>query len=483
MGYREMKKSHDRHDPGHHDEAHHHMTPELIARVAEGSASLAELFHQAYDHLLEVCPECARAVEAFEEERIALFRSRGGDSSVEPPGDSRDLARVRARVAEEQHRLENTLPQAREEMAELLSLTRDERLDHVRRHRGGRDEERYSSPVLANLLLERSRAQLGADLEEARSLAEVAEEVASRISTDRYTRSLAFDLQTRALAHRANARRALQDLPEAEGLMVRALWACVETSDPLVEAEVHQLAAVLSKDLRRFDDARVYLDRAAAIYHRLGDDHLLGRTWLNRALLYEVQGDLVPAIEALRHAMELLDPDRDAHAQLCACHNLAWFLTNLERYGEAAEVYRTHGRLYGGFPGVRIQLRRRWLEGRIAFGMGRPEKAEARLTEVRRDLLERDLSFDAAIASLDLARLYAAQGRHRELKDLAEELVAIFQAHGIQREALASLSIFQKAVAAEAVSQGMIRELVAYLEADRGSPVSFEPPCSPVEVH
>lgn len=466
------------------DVRHDHVTPELIARVAERSASLAELFVRVYDHLLEVCPECARAVEDFEEERRALLRSREGAPPAGELGATRDLVRVRARVAEEQRRLESTVPRARAELEELLSLDRDRRLGHIRSHRVGRDEDRFANPVLANLLLERSRQQLGADLEEAENLAGLAEEVAFRLAANRYPRSLATDLRTRALAHRANARRALQDLPEAERWMGLALQACAGTSDPLAEAEVHQFAAALWKDLRRFDDARLYLGRAAAIYHRLGDDHLLGFNWLNRALLYEVQGDVEEAIEALRRAAELLDPDRDAHAQLCAFHNLAWFLTNLERYGEAAEVYQAHRSRYEGFFGIRIQLRRRWLEGRIAYGTGRPDEAEALFSEVHRGFLEREMSYDAALVSLDLARLYADQGRQRELGDLAAEMVAAFQAHGIHREALAALSIFQRAAAAEAVTQGMIRELAAYLETQRDNPAPrSEPICGPPELY
>ena len=485
-----MKDSHDGagyEDQGYDDTRadavrHHHLTPELIARVARRSTSVAELFLRVYDHLLEVCPECAREVEAFEEERRALRRSRGGDLPTGELAAVRDFRGVRARVAEEERRLERTLPRARAELDELLSLDRDRRVDHVRRARGGREETRFANPVLANLLLERSRGQLGSDLEEAENLAELAEEVAFRLPADRYTRSLGTDLRTRALAYRANARRALQDLPEAERRMDLALQMCAETSDPLIEAEVHQLAAALWKDQRRFDDARRDLDRAAAIYHRLGDDHLLGRTWLYRALLYEVRGDLEESIEALRHAVELLDPDRDAHAQLCAFHNLAWSLTNLERYGEAFEVFRAHRFRYEGFPGARIQLRRRWLEGRIAFGTGRPDRAEALFSEARRGFLEQDMSYDAALVSLDLARLHATRNRHAELRDLAAEMAAAFQAHGIEREALAALGIFQRAAAADAVTQGMIRELAAYLEAHRDDPARrLEPPCDPAE--
>lgn len=471
-------------EQAHHGNAHHaHVTPELISRVAERSTNLAELFLQVYNHLLEVCPECARAVDAFEEERRALSRSRGSRLPAKAPDALGDLDGLRARLAEEQRRLERSLPQVRAELAELLSLDRDRRLDHVRNCRPGPGKDRFTSPVLANLLLEKSRGQRGVDLEEAENLAGVAEEVASRIPTDKHTRSLVTDLRTRAVAYRANARRALQDLPEAERRMNLALRMCAETSDPLVEAEVHQLAATLWKDLRRFDDSRLSFDRAAAIYHRLGDEHLLGRNWLCRALLFRAQGDVGRSIEALRHAVELLDPDRDAHAQLCAFHNLAWFLTSQERYREAAEVYRSHRARYEDFPGIRIRLRRRWLEGRLAHGTGRTEEAEVIFSEVRRGFLARDMSYDAALVCLDLARLYSGQARHGELRELAAEMVAAFQAHGIQREALAALGIFQQAAAAEVVTEGMVRELAAYLGAHGDEPARrSEAICDPVEL-
>jgi tetratricopeptide (TPR) repeat protein len=469
-----MKEIQDRH--------HDHVTPQLLSEVADRSVGLAELFLRVYNHLLEVCPECARAVQTFEDERAASFRCQGGGPSVEEQEARRDPVGLRARVAAEERRLESMIPQAREEIEELLSQDRDRRMDSLRRQPLA-NRKRFANPVLVNLLLEKSRQQLGVDLEEAEALVELAGEVVNRLPTERTTRSLVTDLRTRVLAYRANVRRALQDLPQAEQWMGEALQACAEISDPLLEAEVHDLAGVLWKDLRRFDASRVDLDRAAAIYLRVGEDHLLGRNWLYRALLYEVQGDLDESIEALRHAVDLLDPARDAHAQLCAGHNLAWFLTNLERYGEAAEVYRRHRARYEDFPGVRIQLRRRWLEGRIAFGTGCPDEAEALLTEVRRGFLDRNLRYDAAVASLDLARLYATQGRHGELRELAGEMVAAFRAHGIHRETLAALGIFQQAAAAEAVTQGMIRELAAYLETSRSRPaLRFEPVCGPAEM-
>jgi hypothetical protein len=97
-------------------------------------------------------------------------------------------------------------------------------------------------------------------------------------------------------------------------------------------------------------------------------------------------------------------------------------------------------------------------------------EAEELLKGVRKELVERELGFDAALLSLDLADVYARQGRSGELRRLAAEMIPIFQSRDVHRETLAALLAFQKAAEMEGVTVGLIREVSGYLKESRATP-------------
>ncbi len=102
-------------------------------------------------------------------------------------------------------------------------------------------------------------------------------------------------------------------------------------------------------------------------------------------------------------------------------------------------------------------MRVRWLEARIAAGIGRREEAISTLEAVREAFTSRTMAFDAALASLDVAMLFLEAGRTGEVKALAEEMVWIFKAQGIGREALAAFTLFSEAAMREALTVELVR--------------------------
>jgi hypothetical protein len=80
-----------------------------------------------------------------------------------------------------------------------------------------------------------------------------------------------------------------------------------------------------------------------------------------------------------------------------------------------------------------------WLEGRVAAGLERREEALPALEQVRRYFTTEQIAYDAALASLEVAVLYLEAGRTGEVRTLAEEMLWIFKAQGVHREALAAL--------------------------------------------
>jgi len=126
-----------------------------------------------------------------------------------------------------------------------------------------------------------------------------------------------------------------------------------------------------------------------------------------------------------------------------------------------------HRELFDRAVGDWTTLRRRWLEGRVAAGLGEDGAAEELFVAVRRGFLERGEGFNAALVSLDLAALYAATGRAAEVRRLAAEMGTVFASRHVGREAVAALALFQQAVAAETIDREVIQALRRQLQHSR----------------
>jgi hypothetical protein len=104
-------------------------------------------------------------------------------------------------------------------------------------------------------------------------------------------------------------------------------------------------------------------------------------------------------------------------------------------------------------------------------------EAERLYREVRDEFAARGIGFDAALVTLDLAMAYAKEERTAEMQALALEMIPIFEAQDIHREALAALAVFKQAAIHEQASVAFVKRVVHYLEAARGNPaLKFEYP-------
>jgi len=211
-------------------------------------------------------------------------------------------------------------------------------------------------------------------------------------------------------------------------------------------------------------------DRASVLYKRLGQWNLLGRMFLQKALVCGESGDSEGEMKMLRRSLDLIDPQDDPQVFLAARHNL---INALNESGRSREAFALlfHTRPPYLKMGDRMNLLKlRWLEGLVAFGLQRVEQAEAAFREVRQAFMELDLAYDVALVSLDLAAIYARQGRAGEMKRLAAEMLPIFRSHDVHREAIAALLVFKRAAEVEQLTLSVVDEIAAYLERARGDP-------------
>lgn len=330
--------------------------------------------------------------------------------------------------------------------------------------------ERFQTWGLFELLVDRAQEGLR-DAAWARELAELALRLADRLSPLKYRPELVEDLRARAWACLGNARRLTSDLG---GALVA--FAAAEdhlrkgTGDPIERAIVLDRRASLERDLRRFEDARRTLERVVGLFVRNGESHRAGRSLINLSLVHSYTGETEESIEALYRSLDLIDPEQEPRTVLCARHNLAGYLAEAGRCGEARRLYHESQTLYQAFPDAWTQNRRNWLQGRIDHGLGIDASAESHLRAARDGFVAEGIPYDTALVSLDLALLYAEQGRSAELKQLAAAMVPLFASCHIHREALAALSFLKQALETEKATVDVVTRVAAYLRRAQHDP-------------
>jgi len=110
-------------------------------------------------------------------------------------------------------------------------------------------------------------------------------------------------------------------------------------------------------------------------------------------------------------------------------------------------------------------------------GLGQPGQAESLFLAVRDGFIAEGIPYDTALVSLELATLYAEQGRTADLKRLAGEMVPIFSSLHIHREALAALAFVRQAAETERASLEVVTGVAAYLRrAQFDASLRFEAP-------
>jgi len=422
-------------------------------------------------HLLSGCARCRRVTERFlpltaevatatTASAVSGVSAAGARTGETPEGFeySRAFAAARRELGRRQKAFAAEQDAAPALLAELAAHPFDHQWLQITH------ETRFQTWALCDLLLEESREWGFQDPARALDLAELGAATAARLSPAVYGPARVNDLAARAWSTLANAERIRSDFRSAEKGFSRAEQLLKEgTGDPLEKAWMLLQKASLRGNQGRFREASRLLDRVARIADRNGDLHLVGKALVTKGFLSSVAGKPEEAIRFLLEGLERVDRTAEPRLLVAARHNLILCLNESGRMAEALDLLAATRPLYLELGNRMNLLRLQWVEGKIALALGSFESAEALLQEVRRELVTRELGYDAALLSLDLARIYAHQGRATEMRRLAEEMLPIFQSRDVQREILAVLIVFQKAAEMERVTLDLVQELSAYL--------------------
>ncbi len=418
-----------------------HLSLVTLARLATGRIEVEEIQQLVIPHLVGVCAGCREIHRELQ--RLKQEVGHWDDMVAVLEGlDAPDL------------------------WQRLQPLPYDQQLRQVE------EDDGLQTWALCRLLLRKSLEATFHRPDLAVQLAYLAVKIAVHLG-DAYDRDWVMDLRALAFAYLGNARRVIGELKSADDAFHEAHSHLRRsgTGNPRVEAEILDLEASLRQTERRFEEALELLDRVFAAYTaddpEIRDLHLAGQTLVKKAYTLEQMGDVEQAIPILREAAPMIEEERDRRLLLCLKHNLVVALVTAGLQQDAAAMLGEVRELALRLGNDLDLLRLRWVEGRVAFGLGMRGPAEQAFKEVQQDFLNRDMGYDAALASLDLAILYAQEGCTSELKQLALDILPVFSSQEVHREAMAALLLFQHACQEERLTVELARQLASLLEREK----------------
>jgi tetratricopeptide (TPR) repeat protein len=333
------------------------------------------------------------------------------------------------------------------------------------------NDPEYRSAALVDGLLETSRALWSQDPDRAEALVCIGLRVSERLDGTRYGHGLPSDLKARAWAYLANIRRIRSDLRGADEAFSKATIFLEDGSgDPLERARLLDLEASLRREQRRFSLAIELLKEVVSIYGKTKDAHLQGRALISLATVYGYTDSPGRGIELLLQALKMIDRAHEPRLVVVVLSNLVFSFLEMELYQEASAMLPEARESVARFGTEDDRTRLRWMEARLDLGLRRFSEAESKLRDVRDDFIHRGIGYNAALASLDLAKVYLLQGRTAETKQVAAEMHPIFVSRDVQREAIAALLVFQQAAEQESASLRLVEEVIRSVRRAQAGP-------------
>ncbi len=469
-----------------------HLDAETLLMIVEGKLPPRVLLQHMWDHLRELCPQCREAMEGLSEELGMANGSGEGlpetsrqgsapgslDDHLGPPDTdipcsletsgqedstySKAFEAAALVARQKASDIETERRNARRDLDELLAMEPSEWTDRVRNA-----YTRFRSRALAEEMLACSADLIRENPKKGRQMAELVEDVVARIPGSS-GQTWVDELKIRAKARQANALRVGGFRPKADAVF-REIHTYLRRESLELEdlpPEVASLEASLRLDQDRFEEALELHSIAVRLAQIEGDSPSLASYLISRAESLRRCERLEEAQKDLNSAVKLLSPDENPHLFACAIGSQILILFEAGRYQKAAEIFARHRSYLETHDESWVRIKAVSLRGAVNWGLGRMEEAEACLIEARDRMIASDQIFGASNISLDLADLYLETAQISKLKDLAGDLLTLYQTaqHQYPQGATVALTLFHQASLAERVTKEAIHGLRRTLE-------------------
>ena len=310
-----------------------------------------------------------------------------------------------------------------------------------------RDEERFHSLKLCELLRAQSKEKWFSDPAAGLDLAELAVEAAEHLDPARYGSHLVMDAQALSWAYLGNGFRIVSDLWRAEKAMRRA-W-CLQLQDdgdPYSKAELLNLTSSLLNVQGRFDEAIRLADRAISLYREVDDPPFRRLTLIQKGLHLGEQGRYQEAILQFRMGLNRVNPEREPRLLLAGKNNLIRrpLLGRPSRAG--LEAPQGEPPLCTQELGDRILLARLGrLRGIVARDLGRSCRGGGFHAGTPGNLSgESCLEADVFRISMDLAESTRQTGRRRQSRAILDEVIPLGEAIGLGQDVLMARLLYEQ---------------------------------------
>lgn len=311
-----------------------------------------------------------------------------------------------------------------------------------------REDSAFLSWALCEKLCHESAAVAEDDALRAGELVELALELAPRITLPEARRAALLEYIWK---HVGNVCRARGDLRSAEEAFARGQEHFRDGMKGILPSVLDRdrLSALESALLRDRGDFSGALDRIDSAL-KLADagEPYLAAYLLEQGRLRRRLGQPEGALRALSRARQTAGT-ADARLLLRIEIELGSLLCDLGRQREVGKLPASLRKAAKRFPAELARLL--CLEGRVAAGLGDGPEAEAVYQAVSSDSLD-IAAADRALLLLEIAALYARQGRMEEQRSLAEPALRLAESPALSREAVVTLKLFSRLAAQEKLS-------------------------------
>lgn len=425
-----------------------HPTPQILKDLLLGRLA-AEEERAVISHLMTGCSQCREEIAP-----TAAVMFRPDRTTVAPPSADEDhLDHLIASICEMALKRQQGLDRERAEA--------DSKIEHLLS--GEEVGKSFWTWGLCERLQERSWELRQKDPVIMVKLAQHGVEAAQRISPNQYEAQHVHDLLARAWAGLANAYRVSDKMDQAESALEQSFQAFHRgTQSPLLRARLAEISASLLCDQRDFPSAFRVLDLAYSLYIRHHAQHDAGRALITKGLHTGYTGDPEEGIQLIARGLQLIQRDRDPKLIFQCLHNILLFRVELGEFKSARRQIFEMRPLYELHNDRIAEVKLRWIEGKVFLGLGQLDRATRAFEQAKDSFLQKGLNYDAALVSFDLAALWLREGKRDKVKQLLREMLEIFRARYIAREAIAAMILLRDAADRDEISVELL-ETIAVL--------------------